>query len=67
MIAVEVAPEARAELEAMPTRERFAMNSALDKLRELGDALGYPHSNVAKHASGRLAVARVSSWLHRLG
>lgn len=52
MITVEVAPDARAELEAMPARERYAINSALDKLRELGDALGYPHSSAVKGAPG---------------
>ena len=52
MIAVELAPDARVELEAIPARERYAVNSAIDKLRELGDALGYPHSSAVKEAPG---------------
>lgn len=52
MIDVDVLEEARAELAAIPARERYAVNSAIDKLRELGDALGYPHSSAVKDAPG---------------
>lgn len=38
-------PEAVTELEALPERERDAMNRALVKLRVLGDGLGYPHTS----------------------
>lgn len=52
MVDVEVLAEARTELDAIPARERYAINSAIDKLRELGDALGYPHSSAVKEAPG---------------
>jgi phage-related protein len=52
MIDVVILDAARAELDALPAREHAAMDSALQKLRELGDALGYPHSSAVKNAPG---------------
>ena len=47
-------PDAFAEWEALPTREYAAMARAFEKLRELGDQLGFPHtSNVEGAASLR--------------
>ena len=45
MMDVVILDAARAELDALPEREHMAMDSALLKSRELGDALGYPHSS----------------------
>lgn len=42
---VELLPEAQAEADSLPERERKALSNAVEKLRELGDALGYPHSS----------------------
>lgn len=42
---VVVLPEASEEVEALPPRERTALENAIEKLRELGDELGYPHSS----------------------
>lgn len=42
---VQILPEARAELDSLPQRERDAVANAIYKLQELGDALGYPHSS----------------------
>src|SRR3954447_10397973 len=52
MIDVVILDAARAELDALPEREHAAMDSALFKLRELGDSLGYPHSSAVKNAPG---------------
>lgn len=49
---VEFTIEARAEYEALPERERFAINSAIEKLREYGNDLGYPHCSAVKNAPG---------------
>lgn len=38
-------PEAETELEALPTREKVAMLSAVEKLEALGDRLPFPHSS----------------------
>lgn len=42
---LEVLPEAGDEFNALPERERRALSNAIDKRRELGDTLGYPHSS----------------------
>lgn len=38
-------PEAENELNKLPTREKVAVDTAMDKLRELGPSLPYPHSS----------------------
>jgi phage-related protein len=51
-IVVEILTEVVEELAGIPARERYAINSAFEKLRELGDALGYPHSSAVREAPG---------------
>src|SRR5437667_5423245 len=43
-------PSAADELRSLPDREREAMQRALEKLRELGDQLGFPHSSAVRGA-----------------
>ncbi len=43
-------PEAEAELEALPVREKVAMLSAVEKLEALGDQLPFPHSSDVRDA-----------------
>lgn len=38
-------PEAETELDQLPTGEKVAMLSAVEKLRALGDQLPFPHSS----------------------
>jgi hypothetical protein len=38
-------PEAEIELSKIPARERAAIDSAMDKLRAIGPALGFPHTS----------------------
>lgn len=42
---VEIVPEARVELKALPPDELKAMFNALEKLQALGARLPYPHSS----------------------
>ena len=44
-VSVRFHPLARAEVEALPARERKAIDSALDKLAALGPVLPFPHSS----------------------
>ena len=53
MAVVEIHPEAQTEVKSLPERERKAISNAVDKLRELGDALGYPHSSQVQGTSLR--------------
>jgi phage-related protein len=43
---VEFVPEAFNELQALPEKERRAIFSGINKLREIGDQLSYPHSSL---------------------
>jgi hypothetical protein len=43
-------PEADTELSKIPAREQIAIDTALDKLRAIGPALGYPHTSDIKIA-----------------
>lgn len=45
---LEILPEARAELLALARREVVALQSALAKLAELGEELGYPHTSAVR-------------------
>jgi hypothetical protein len=38
-------PEAVGELSKLPTREKAAVDTAMDKLQALGPGLGFPHSS----------------------
>jgi hypothetical protein len=40
-----VHPDAEEELNGLPTGERFAVDTAMDKLRAIGAGLTYPHSS----------------------
>jgi hypothetical protein len=40
-----VLPEADDERRSLPRAERLALDHAIEKLRALGDQLGYPHSS----------------------
>ena len=50
---VEVLAEAELELNVLPAAERGAILNALEKLRQLGPALGAPHSSQVKGSSLR--------------
>jgi len=43
-------PDAEIELSKIPARERAAMDTALGKLREIGPALGHPHTSNVQSA-----------------
>src|SRR5436305_2552022 len=43
-------PEAVKELDQLPATERVAILNAVEKLRALGPALGYPHSSAVRDA-----------------
>lgn len=45
---VEFVPEAFNELQALPEKERRAVFSGINKLREIGDQLSYPHSSLVR-------------------
>jgi hypothetical protein len=45
---VRVIDEARAELEAIPSREQEAIQTAIEKLELFGQNLGHPHSSQVK-------------------
>lgn len=45
-----VHPEADTELNKVPAKERVAIMNALDKLRVVGPALGYPHTSQVRSA-----------------
>jgi hypothetical protein len=51
-------PEAKTELDALPPRERFAMDAALEKLKAYGDRLPFPHSSDVKGAGVTLRELR---------
>lgn len=40
------------EYHGLPEREQDAMDNAIEKLRALGERLGYPHSSAVKGAVG---------------
>lgn len=44
-------PDAETEFDDLPTAERVAMLSAVEKLRALGDQLPYPHSSDVRGAT----------------
>ena len=43
-------PDAEPELAKVPARERVAIDSAIDKLRAVGPALGFPHTSAVRGA-----------------
>ena len=45
-----VHPDAVVELSKITAREKLAIDTALEKLRAVGPALGYPHSSAVKGA-----------------
>lgn len=45
-------PEAEAELDALPTKERVAVMHAVEKLAAVGPALPFPHQSKVKGAEG---------------
>jgi hypothetical protein len=45
-----VHPDADTELGKIPARERAAVDTALDKLRAIGPALGHPHTSNVQSA-----------------
>lgn len=47
-----VHPAAAEEYWGLPDREQDAMDNAIEKLRALGERLGYPHSSGVKAAVG---------------
>jgi len=51
-------PDAVTELSKLPTREKVAIDTALDKLRAIGPALGYPHTSAIKGATTPLRELR---------
>jgi hypothetical protein len=55
---VELLPAAVEEAEALPERELRALSNALEKLRALGETLGFPHSSAVKSATGTLRELR---------
>ncbi len=50
---VEVLPEAERELLAIPPAERYALQTALEKLELYGDRLPFPHSSSIRGSSLR--------------
>jgi hypothetical protein len=50
--------EAENERRAMPMRERQAMIAAVEKLEQVGDRLGSPHSSAVKGAGATLRELR---------
>jgi hypothetical protein len=44
-------PAAEAELDDIPAREQAAVRNAEDKLKSLGNTLGYPYSSAVKGAN----------------
>ena len=50
--------EARKELAALPTRERIAMNAAIEKLSVFGERLSPPHSSAVKGVRSTLRELR---------
>lgn len=40
------------EYQGLPEREQDAMDNAIEKLRALGQQLGYPHSSAVRGAAG---------------
>jgi hypothetical protein len=44
-------PEAQAELDRLPAREKVAVVAVMDKLRAIGPALPHPHSSNVQTAS----------------
>jgi mRNA-degrading endonuclease RelE of RelBE toxin-antitoxin system len=55
---VVVHPEAREELRVLQARDRLAIENAFDKLAELGDQLGAPHSSSVRGAGETLREIR---------
>lgn len=45
MAYVRLLSEADAEMDQLPVRERQAIRNAIEKLGQIGDGLGYPHSS----------------------
>lgn len=45
-----VLPEADDERQSLPRAERLALDHAIEKLKALGDQLGYPHSSNVRGA-----------------
>lgn len=50
IVKVELLPEAAEEAAALPSRERAALTNALQKLKAIGEPLGYPHTSAVKGA-----------------
>ncbi len=48
-----VHPDADIELSNVPAREKVAIDTALEKLRIIGRALGFPHSSAVRGRWGR--------------
>ena len=58
-----VHPDAKIELSKVPARERVAIDAALEKLRVVGPALGFPHSSAVRGSSG--GVRELRPWQGR--
>jgi hypothetical protein len=55
---VKFVPEAAKEYDALPDRERAAIQEAIQKLKVLGDQLGAPHSSKVLGIQGTLRELR---------
>jgi hypothetical protein len=51
-------PDAEIELSKVPAREKAAIDTALDKLRAIGPALGFPHTSAVRGIDGSLRELR---------
>ena len=53
-----VHPDAEVELSKIPAREKVAIDTALDKLRAVGPALGFPHTSAVRGSDRTLRELR---------